>query len=224
MNKPDNQGLDEQLKQLAIEAQSYQPHTKQRQLALTKLVKGIMRSGRLFRPSPGRLPPNFISAYEEIYEDAKQELMLHICQKIDEYNPERSPVLTWVNLLMDQRFFTKAIGMFRDRRDKRVLNPTPSLDDLDAFEPDEIISPEKPSSLVEELRQYLEEDSEDIFKKHCIREHPEANFQFLLLQRLADKSWQEISGEMQIPIPTLSTFYQRSIKKFASKLKDYLLT
>ncbi|MBD1806294.1 sigma-70 family RNA polymerase sigma factor [Microcoleus sp. FACHB-SPT15] len=222
MNKSDNQGLDEQLKQLAIEAQSYQPGAKQRQLALTKLVKGIMRSPKLYRPPPHQLPPNFVGAYKEIYDEAKQELMLHICQNINEYDAERGSVLTWVNLLMGRRFFNKAISMFRDRRDQRVLNPIPSLDDLDTFEPDEFISPEK-SSEIDDLQHYIEEDPEGIFKQHCIREHPQANFQFLLLQRLADKSWQEISEETQIPVPTLSTFYQRSMKKFASKLKDYIL-
>jgi DNA-directed RNA polymerase specialized sigma24 family protein len=223
MNQKDKTELDEQLKQLAIEAQSHPPLSKERREALTKLLKGIIESGRFYRPAPSRLPSNFYNAYEEIYDDAKQELMLHVCQKLDEYNPERGSVMTWVNLLMDRRFFPKAIGMFRDTREERVPDTIPTLDDLDSFEPESILNTEKPSSLSQDLRQYIEEDSENIFKKHFIREHPQVTFQLLLLQRLNGKSWKKISEEMAIPVPTLSTFYQRSLKKFAANFQEYLL-
>jgi RNA polymerase sigma factor (sigma-70 family) len=223
MNQPGKQELDEQLKQLAITAQKHPPTTEGRRVALTKLINGILSSGKLFRPAPSRLPSNFFSVYEEIYDEAKQELMLHVCQKIHEYDPERSSVLRWVNYLMDRRFFYKAIGNFRDRRENRVSQTIPTLDELDNFEPENISLPEPTPLLSEIIRGYIEEDPEGILRTACIESHPQATFQVLLLKRLAGESLQKIAKDLGVAVPTLSSFYQRTLKKLAQKIQDDLL-
>lgn len=223
MNQAGKQELDEQLKQLAITAQRQPLLTEGRRIALTKLIKGILSSGKLFRPDYSRLPHNFFSVYEEIYDDAKQELMLHVCQKINEYDPERGSVMRWVNYLMDRRFFNKAIGNFRDRRENRVSQTIPTLDNLDNVEPENLSLPDPTPFLSETLRSYIEEDPEGILRMACIESRPQATFQALLLKRLADESWQTISKDLDIAVPTLSSFYQRSLKKLAQKIQDDLL-
>lgn len=223
MNQPGKQELDEQLKQLAITAQKHPPQTEARRIALTKLINGILSSGKLFRPAPSRLPSNFFSVYEEIYDEAKQELMLHVCQKIHEYDPERGSVMRWVNYLMDLRFFNKAIGNFRDRRENRVSQTIPTLDDLDNFEPENLSPPEPNPLLSEIVRGYIEEDPEGILRTAYIESHPQATFQILLLKRLAGESWQIIAKDLGVAVPTLSSFYQRSFKKMAQKIQDDLL-
>jgi hypothetical protein len=45
--------------------------------------------------------------YEEIYAEAQQRLFLHLCEKIDQYNPELE-VMQWANFLMRRRFFIEA--------------------------------------------------------------------------------------------------------------------
>lgn len=45
--------INQQLKQLALEAQQHPAKTKQRQQALTKLLKAIQQSGQLMRPRSG---------------------------------------------------------------------------------------------------------------------------------------------------------------------------
>ncbi len=223
MSKTDRDERDEQLKYLALEAQRHPPKTRERRVALTSLVNAILGSGRLYRPSPSRIPPSFYEAYEDIYDEAKQELMLHICQKIDEYKPERGSVITWINLLMDRRFFNEAIsklGNFREMRLKMIVKKT--SEEFNTTEEDEdFISANEPV-LSEKLRLLIEQDPENIFRSTHIEKKPEANFQALLIKRLSKTPWKEISGETGISIPTLSSFYRRCLKKFAPHLKECL--
>lgn len=192
--------LDWQLLQLALEAQKYPPATKERQKALTKLISAIQRSGQLYRPYSS-FPPD---VYADIYAEALQKVFMQICQKIDDYKPERGKVIAWVNFLVSKRF----IDVINERQKKPKI---PFIDEpLDNF------------SEIEEIKTYLEEDPDGVFQKACVKGCPEASFQALTLRYLADISWEEISQEFNISISTLSSFYQRSLKKFAPKFREYL--
>jgi hypothetical protein len=204
MDRTNLDRLDEQLKQLAIWAQQHPPLTQGRQLALRQMVNGILQSGRLCRPHRGQ----FSGVYEEIYDEALQELLLYICQNIDKYNPERGSVMAWVNVLFERRFFKEAIPRFLD---KRI-----SLPDLD-----KIASSESTPSLTEIIKQCIELDSENLFKNEHIENHPQANFQALAKRRLLGKSWKEISAEFEIKISTVSRFYDRCLNKYSAKLREY---
>jgi hypothetical protein len=74
----------------------------------------------------------------------------------------------------------------------------------------------------QQVLQCLEDDPEGLFQRSHIDHHPQANFQFLAIKRLAGYSWQELSEELGIAIPTLSSFYQRCLTRFAPQLKAYL--
>jgi hypothetical protein len=87
--------LDEQLKQLAVEAQQHPPNSSQRRRSLAQLISVIYQSRKLIRPYQGQ----FSGVYEEIYAEAQQRLFLHICEKIDQYNSD-SEVMQWANFLM----------------------------------------------------------------------------------------------------------------------------
>lgn len=86
-----NNEVDEQLLRLALTAQQFPPLSPKRQLALRKLVNGILQSGKLCYPQQGK----FAGAYQEIYDEALQELLLYICENIDKYNPLRASVMGW---------------------------------------------------------------------------------------------------------------------------------
>ncbi|MGA9380515.1 MAG: sigma-70 family RNA polymerase sigma factor, partial [Phormidium sp.] len=141
-------------------------------------------------------------------------MLLYICQRIDSYHPEKSPVMRWVNFLLEKRFFPEAIQKVMN--DKNTKN---SLDDLD-----NLVDYDRGSDLSEILKECIESDPEDIFKNEYIKNHPEANFQTIALSLLAGKSWKEISEELNVKIPSLSSFYRRSLKKFAAKLREYCRT
>lgn len=199
--------LDSYLLQLAAQAQRHPLDSKERQIALTKLIHAIVHSGKLWYPSN-----HFFSNVRDIYNEARQELFFYICQKIDKYEPERGTVLAWVNVLLERRFFRDTIRK-NQNCDRIIKMTTADLENL--------ALPQKPEDLAEIVKECIESDPEDLFKKERIEKCPQATFQALALRRLAGKSWQEISAEFEIKVPTLSGFYYRCINKFLSKLKEY---
>jgi hypothetical protein len=156
MDKVQNNELDEQLKQLAISAQQHPPLTQGRQLALRKLVNGIVQSGRLCRPQRGQ----FSGSYEDIYDEAVQELLLYICQNIEKYDPERGSVMAWVNVLLERRFFKEAIPKILGKPNLQKM----TLSDLDNLAP-----PEETESLTEILKECIESDPDNLFKKEYLQ-------------------------------------------------------
>ncbi|MEL6222757.1 MAG: sigma-70 family RNA polymerase sigma factor [Cyanobacteria bacterium J06627_8] len=213
--------VDEQLKRLAIEAQSAPPKSVQRQRSLTCLVSLICQSKRLVRPYRGQ----FQGFYQDIYAEAQQRLFLHLCENIDRYDPQRE-VLQWVNFLMQKRFFVEASrdvmptapkGMDRSQV-KRI-----TLDVLNKQNPVDWHSSQTPS-LSEEMMQCITEDCNGVFQSTHILDKPDANFQRIALSFLAGYSWKEISSDLDVKVVTLSSFYQRCLLKFAPLFKDYLST
>jgi len=96
--------IDDRLLQLALVAQQAPPRTRQRQRTLVQLINALKQSRQLVRPRQGQ----FQGLYEDIYADALQRLFIHICERIEDYRPERGKVLQWVNFLLSRRFFIQA--------------------------------------------------------------------------------------------------------------------
>jgi hypothetical protein len=211
--------LDEQLKQLAVEAQQHPPRTSQRQRSLARLMSAIYQSKKLIRPYQGQ----FQGVYEEIYAEAQQRLFLYLCEQIDRYN-HNLEVLQWANFLMKKRFFIEASrdlmptapkGMDRSQV-KRI-----TMDVLEKQNPVELRSRSN-ASLSEEVIQCIQEDHDEIFQRTHIEQKPAANFQYIALRFLEGYSWKEISEEVDVKVVTLSSFYLRCLAKFAPKFKEYL--
>ena len=214
MHHLEQEKLDSHLLQLAISAQQYPPRSPERQLALTKLIIGIVRSCRLCHPQKSQFPA---AVYENIYDEARQELLLYICEKIDKYDAERGSIMAWVNMLLERRFFKDAIKKFQNNRSHIKIITITDLDNL-------IASSEEPKNLTDILKECIESDPENIFKNEHIEKCPQVNFQALATRRLLGKSWKEISAEFKIKIPTVSSFYYRCVNKFSSKLKEYCIS
>ncbi len=207
--------LDAHLKKLALEAQSHSRQSSSRQIALTKLVMAIQKSRKLYPPP--RLPGDY--NYEEIYHEAKQRLFFFICDRIDQYDPARGEVLQWVNSLLRERFVRET------RRDpcsppKRIVPTLIDLENIETWYPNSVMVRENPS-LLDEIRQYIQEDPEELFRATHAKDNPQANFQFLVQRILAGYKWKEISAELNIPPTTLSSFYQRSLRRFLPQFKAY---
>jgi DNA-directed RNA polymerase specialized sigma24 family protein len=208
MNQTKRERLNEQLKQLALLAQQSKPQTKQRQLALTQMSDKILQSGHLSRPRSHRNLRN----YEEIYNESVQELFLYICEKIEKYEPERGSVLAWCNTLLERRFFKMAA---------QKLARKSNIQEITSFELDNLALLQEPPFLSEIVKECIEADPDNLFKKEQIKDCPQANFQALASRRIAGKSWKEIAQEFNLNMSSLSTFYYRCIEKFAAKLKEY---
>lgn len=201
---------DEELKQLARSAQQAPLLSQVRQVALRQLVNEILQSGRLCYPQRGQ----FVGRYEEIYDEAVQDLMLYICRNIDKYDPDRASVMAWVNVLLERRFFREAIPKVLGQPSIQRM----TLDDLDSLR-----SPPHSPALTELLRECLEADPENLFKRESLTGAPKANFQTVALRRLAGHSWQEISAEFGVKVGTVSSFYSRCVARFSRQLKAYCI-
>ena len=202
--------LDDQLKQLAILAQRHPPLSMERRRALKKLVDAILQSGKFYY----RYKNSF---YEEVYKDGLQNLFLYICQEIEKYDPERGSFMAWVNMLLHKRFLKEAFSEAEEYQAKKISIAS-NWDRL----LNNLALPEEMPSPSERLREYLELDPNDVFKKEYIKNYEEANFRDLMLWRLSGESWKSISIKLGIKVPTLSSFYRRCFSKFSLHLEEYL--
>jgi hypothetical protein len=203
---------DTQLKKLALEAQQHPHNSKLRQQALTELVNAIVLSSRLCHPHRWITPHDF---YELIYEEAVNQTLVYVCQKLDNYDPQRGReqrFTNWVNFRLD-KIMLECYNKFKQRVTPELL----TLADLDSI----VQVEETQTSRSELLRQCLEDDTNNIFKNEYIRNCPKANFRDIALATFSGKSWEEISQEMDVKISTLSSFFQRSCKKFAPQFQEY---
>lgn len=209
MNRQDKT-LDEELRKLALEAQRHPPRSRQRRAALTKLTNGILGSGRIARPYKYQFP----EFYEDIRNEAIQKTTLHICDKIESYNPDRGPVIRWFNFFLERRFFPEAIPEIVGTPNVFLNEPAA----MDRLASEENIAP----LLSEELIKYIQEDPEGLLKKLTIQLYPQVSFLELIRRRTAGQKWKEIAADLDIKTSTLSSFYQRCLKEVAPQIKRYL--
>ena len=68
----------------------------------------------------------------------------------------------------------------------------------------------------------MRKDPDKMFTTVYIRDRPDANFSNIALAKFSGLSWEQISQQLDIPIPTLSSFYNRWCRRFAPLLKTEL--
>lgn len=202
--------LNQRLRAIATIAQQHDPTSQAHRAALRQIVDDIYRSKRLCRPQKG----SFSGAYEDIYAVAIQELFYYICKNIHKYNPDRGEVMTWVNMLLTRRFFKEAIPKVLGKPNSQQM----TLADLD-----NLAVPTEPASLIECIKEAVENDPEGLFQSVHIRQHPEATFQALFLRRLSDQRWQDIATEFGLSISTVQMFFSRRLQEFSPKLREYCI-
>jgi hypothetical protein len=198
---------------LALLAQQYPHQSEVQRHILGELVKSIKLSSKLARPHKQRFAPNI---YQLLYEEALMETFIYICKNIEKYNPARSrskKFITWVNFLLD-KFILKCYR-------KTFCHKFQCLPLSDDF--DKTLSCEESKLLSEIILQYIEKDTNNVFRQTHIKNHANANFRAIALARLSGKSWKAISSELGITIPTLSSFFQRCCQKFSPEIKRDLL-
>lgn len=211
--------LDKYLLHVVKSAQQQPPGSQARRKVLAKLIHVLQTSNQLIRPRQGQ----FQGLYEDIYQDAVYRLFSHVCDRIDTYNPKQGRVLQWVNFLLSRRFFIEASRDILPTMPRGIDAKT--IQRLSIHELDANISSDAhlPPSLSEDVRNYIEEDPNNIFLHTHIKGHPQANFQYIALNRLDGYPWKKLANELNLRVSTLSTFYQRCTEKFAHKFRRDLL-
>ena len=212
--------VDVVLEDLALSAQSFPIGSHERRMVLAQLIQTIQLSERLVQPLKGR----FKGFYDEVYLEALQRLFLYLCEHIEDFDPSRGTVLDWANFLLSRRFFVAASREYLPVMPAGVDPKSVvrlSIDDLEQH-PRFNSHNQGKTMKGQEVRELLINDPKGVFGKTHIVNHPEANFQRIALQRLDGFSWQEISGQLGVSIPTLSSFYQRALDKLGPILREYL--
>jgi hypothetical protein len=205
----DNLGYqtDYQLQQLVTEAQQSPVNSLARRRILNELIKLIQNSGQLSKHKRWRELPNF----EDLYREAMDDTFIELCQKIDKYNPQY-PVIVWVNNLFNWRF-QDVINKYRNRLPILPLDGDESTKEENLFK--DFVDDRKEERLLEGrlFREFVKSDPEGIFQEIHIRNDSNASLKVILLMLLNEEEWQNISQILGHSISTLSSFYQRSIKK-----------
>ncbi|MEY2857512.1 MAG: hypothetical protein RLZZ74_1824 [Cyanobacteriota bacterium] len=205
---------DQQLKDMGLAAQNFSLNSELRTYALTELVKAIKFSGRLCRPHRSKFSPDL---YQRLYDEAIAETFGYICLNIDLYDPNRGDkkFMNWVNYKLDKSLL-KCYGQYH----KYAKFEIPSSQNLE-----QIVQVAAAPDLTEILREYIIRDPDQIFSTTHIRNRPDANFTQVALAKFSGQSWEQISRKLDIPIPTLSSFYNRWCRRFTplidTELKQY---
>ncbi|MDY6936087.1 MAG: sigma-70 family RNA polymerase sigma factor [Cyanobacteriota bacterium] len=210
--------LDAELKKIALEAQRHPAKSLQRRQLLNLLIHKIQKSGKLCRPHQG----HFVHFYPEIYTEACHRLCIYIGQKIDTFKAD-GEVLKWANFLLKKRFFweaSKEITSYYDIPGTDSPVSRLSTEELDIEFDRQMQNCDRllPS---QELVQFIQEDPDGKFSSAHIKHCPEANFQSIYIQRSEGYTWQDISQNLEIPHSTLSSFFQKCIKKFQPDFQQY---
>ena len=209
--------LNEKLQAFVKRAQEAKD-TKQKHIALTRLIAAIQGSGRLNSLRSWR----GVADFEDLYNEAKSKTFIEICQKIDQYKPQYS-VMAWVNKTLAWRFQDS----YNDSRLKGITNIPgrqklpfiPSLEDLNEDIRANGGSTDKEMEL---LKSFVEDDPENLLKAEHIKHRPQATFQKILQMICQTNNWEEISTELDVSISTASNFYQRKLRKFLPYLQKSL--
>jgi hypothetical protein len=193
--------LDRQLRELVDRACSHPLGSAVRQKSLTQIIRAIDR--KLWRE------------YTPSYEDALQQTWLYFCRNICEattgerYNPDRASLITWLNNYLKRR-----LQDFQIEGNQAKHDFVPSQKQGADGETIDIIeqqpAPPDIPPILAQLHTWVATDADGSLTTTHIKGHPHVNCQLLILRRLPpETSWEQISQEVGIPIPTLSAFYQR---------------
>ncbi|WP_299411158.1 hypothetical protein [Acaryochloris sp. IP29b_bin.148] len=210
---------DEQLRQLALNVQNAPPQSAERQRNLNYLVNNILHSGKLGHPHTGKYPQGI---YQDLYNEALQKTLLKICTKIDQYNPVH-PVMAWVNFVLSKTF----IDVEKDVQRRGITYlPQALKNDMTILSLDDLNSPVSdlhPSTEVEKLRQFLKEDPEGRLQEEHLQNHTDITFQKIALAKYVDDlTWDSLSEQFKIPLPTLHSFFNRRLQKLMPYFHKYL--
>ena len=202
---------DHYLKKMGLAAQKFAVNSELRTYALTELVRAIKFSGRLCRPHIRKFSPQL---YHTLYEEAMHETLCYICLNIDLYDSERGDrkFMNWVNFKLD-----KSLLQCYAKYNRYAKFEIPSSQNLDR-----LVQPPTAVDLTEVLWSYLSEDIQGVFKSTHIRNRPDASFTQVALAKFSGQSWEQISQQLDIPVATLSSFYNRWCRRFAPLLNTEL--
>ncbi|WP_017304415.1 hypothetical protein [Spirulina subsalsa] len=209
--------FDQELKNLALEAQKYSLGTVERRQLIHRLLILLHHSEQLVHPP---VPFQLQGAYEEIYDIALQRLFSYLYEKIEYYKPERAGVLQWVNYLLKIRFPDAIKELTNDQRKNRVLQE--NLVTNHRIEQEQERNTKNHQITSQDIMDYIDQDPKGVFRSTYIGNNAEANFRFIALKLVEGYKLDEVAMLLQVNRNTLRSFYNRSRRKLASEIRQNL--
>ena len=221
--------MEDELQQLVLEVKQHGSQSRQGKRILTQLLTRIQQAPNLKRPQRGSWPSQL---YEDLHSQALSQTMLELSRLVDQY--DRSvPVIGWVNQRLEWRFidavkeYCYGGGMTKIPRQQAQETAVTirSLEQWDLEKWDLAHLTESATAETEVWQNFIETDPEQQFIAH-IRNRPEATMQFLLLERLNQQTWDDISAKLGPPLiskSTLSSFFERQLHTLADYFRKYIL-
>lgn len=172
---------------------THTPSTLQHRQALNRLLRVILKSGCIWRPSVG-------DVYEEnLYEEALNKTMFNLTKTLcDKYNPNQGSFFAWFNTCLRHKYTDEIRAVKRDRA--RIQSRWQS-DEMKFADPlDRVHSPIDATLLLQTWESFVEwiaKDSGGILSSCHIENNPKANCQLIAHLRLVvGKEWQGIAVEV----------------------------
>ena len=199
-----NSSSSNDLSNLVLEAREYPVGSPQRQRLLTKIIRRIQRSGKIWR--------DYQISIDQ-YNEALQQTWMYFCQNLHAYDPTRANPLTWFNCILKFRIkdIRRKTIVEESRIHKGFVNGATEDTAIDLL--DRLPAPNENNAeqMLNDLLAWLNVERLNLEQK-CIRNHAAINVYVLIDRRLPTEhqaSWQMISQEFGVSVATLSSFYQR---------------
>jgi|GEM_PF-4999177 len=193
--------IEQTLRRLIEEVRQYPPNRARRRIAMTKLIMAIKSAPNLSRQRRWSSQPYYLDCYGEALNKALREF----CRKID--NDPNFPRHDYPVMQQFNRLFTSRMSDCC----RSCNTPQP---------PEEIIDPIKDDDRIDILN-LIDEDPEGFFQNTRMP-NSDVNLQRILLLLFQGYTWQEISARLGVPIPTLSSFYQRKLTPTIYYIRNHL--
>ncbi|MEB3295869.1 MAG: hypothetical protein VKJ24_22175 [Synechococcales bacterium] len=190
--------LDRHLAELVTVALAHPIGSLERQRTLTQLIAHMQQSGKIWQGSGAR---------SEDYAEALQQTWLFLCRNLERYDSSKASLMTWFNNHLKYRLLDQSRQTQQTQQETLQARRTKTgewCDPLDAL-PAQATMP----LLLEEIEQWLTQDSKSLRLIH-LRDRSEVHCQMLIRCRLPPETpWEQLSQRWNVPISTLSNFYQR---------------
>jgi hypothetical protein len=202
-------GLNQQLHALMDEYLALPVGHPQRRVLVNRIVRSIQRSGKLWRPTGTDV---------EFYEDALMLTWRHFWRNLWEQTTAKTgaycepdcAVIARLNEHLRMRVHDLAVEA-RSEAAQRA-NPRQDRESGEWTDPiEQVPAPTSEPGLRSVVEDWLEQD-ETLQQVH-VRGKPEITVTWLIREYLlADRKWKEVSAMADVPISTLSSFYDRECR------------
>ncbi|MGL5082564.1 MAG: sigma-70 family RNA polymerase sigma factor [Microcoleaceae cyanobacterium] len=202
-----------QLQQIVAEAKAYPPNSVERRQKLNQIIRLVMGSKKLWRES------------SDYYNDALQEMWEYCCQHIEDYDPDRSNVITWLDWHLKKRLRALRDRRYRDysRQASPLIFDESFLDPLEQVPAASEVQPIL--EIWEKTIEWVQADPQSNLYRTCFRNCSDINCQALFLKRFPHETpWNVIAAEFSLDSAAtkdLPKFYNR---KCLPLLRDFGLS